>query len=109
MRTGVGFCVHVDGEKGVAMSVALPSEWQGGFFRVCLEEGEDAVQFRDDPSSISDVIVKRAHGMHYVPMECYSGVLFDGVKHLHEISEVTLGARYSLVIGFKKCKPRRSL
>ena len=106
---GVGFCIHVDGEKGCAMSVALPSEWQGGFFRVCLGEGENAMQFRDDPASINDVVPKRAQGMHYVPMQCYSGVLFDGVKHLHEISEVTLGARYSLVIGFKKCKPCMSL
>ena len=113
---GSGFCIHRDGEEGVVLSVALPVEWQGGFFRVALKPGPFGVQLRGQmrgstcvARSIADAVPKRAGQMFHVPMQCYSGVVFDGPGHYHELSEVTDGMRCSLVIGFKSCKPSMSL
>ena len=104
---GAGFCVHVDGEKGVVCSVALPAEWQGGLFRVCLQPGENAINFRRGGLSIADVVPKMAGNLHHVPMDMYGGVVLHGVAHFHEVSEISHGTRFSLVIGFnfKSCQP----
>ena len=101
-RVGSGLCVHLDVFDGVALLVALPGEgpFSGGFLRVAPHVGKHGVYLREGCRSAASAPLKRARDLVMVPMPPFQCALFDGHSHVHEVSEVTAGVRFSFVLGF---------
>ena len=108
MREGAEFHAHRDRENAVALIIILPIMYSGGLFRVATVPGDDGFSIRGAATSTANMLSHRARDMLYVPLPLYTACVVDGHHHGHEISRITFGVRWSLVMGFRSCKKCKS-